>query len=83
MNQRTTTIVYNTDYNHTHASKKQIGVFTNKREAIAALKKQYTISREQLKHLWDMNQTQTNSDEEPEYYGEFILEQCPLNTIQD
>jgi hypothetical protein len=77
----TLTAVYNTDIWHTHTSKQPIGVFTDKQAAIDALTQRYAISEQQKINLWLFNQTQSTSDEEPAYDGEFVLEDCPLNTI--
>jgi hypothetical protein len=58
-----------------HDSKKLIGTFPDKAQAISALIWKYKISKEQVYNLQHINQTQVNSYEEPAYDGEFVLEE--------
>lgn len=78
---QTATIIYSTDIWHTHTSKQLIGVFTDKQAAIDALSQQHAISEQQKINLWLFNQTQTNSDEETTYDGEFVLEDHAMNAL--
>lgn len=78
---RTIFLVWSTDNHHTQHSKELLGVCTSKFTAInliqdVAKEEDETISQDDLYNLENINQTQNY-----EGYGEFTIEEQPLDTI--
>lgn len=74
-------LVYTTDNHHTQNSKQLLAVCTSKFSAInliqdIAKEEDETISQDDLYNLEHINQTQNYQG-----YGEFIIEEQPIDTI--
>lgn len=81
------TLVYQTDVWHTHDSKKLAAVCTSKSEAIELIrqfvwdKHKALLTEDDEYNLNHINQTQSNSDNDNPFDGEFVLEEVKTNTV--